>query len=309
MKNFLYFFLNSTPIIRIELKNKFYISFIKLNIVDNNMSFDAAPLEQRIYGVDAIVDSRAVEIIKNAEHKVGRYFREVLPKLTNVVYVIKNLPTYVEEGIERTKDGYRRYIKPVKKIMGAYTSELANGVKTIFIDPMVLHPDHILRKGGYLPDGTYVHGMGDVGNPELVLGHEMIHGYREDLGIHPEDKIEEGITQVATKQIFKDGGGAYPLETEAAKRVMEEQGAGNVFYPNMISPSKRHEIVDSFRRHYNNLSGKVKGLFRHYDLSDLYSRLHEYRKREYGKRESRNRCDYSDSLIIRLSNYSLSKLC
>jgi len=218
--------------------------------------FNAAPLEQRIYGVDAPVDNRVVEILRNAEHKVGRYFREVLPKLTNVDYVIANLPTYVETGIEKTKDGYRRYIKPVKKIMGAYTSRIRDGVKTIIIDPIVFYSSHILRKGGYLPDGTYVYGINSVGNLEAIAGHELTHGYRDELGVHSKGPIEEGITQFATEEIFGNAVGAYPLETEATRRVMEEYGKGEVFYPAMISQSKRCSIADSFRKHYRNLLNK-----------------------------------------------------
>lgn len=220
------------------------------------MSFNAAPLEQRIFGIDAPVDNRVIEIIRNAEYKVGRYFRNVLPELTNVNYVIKRLPTYCETGIERTKDGYQRYIKPVQKIMGAYSSRIANGLKTIFIDPIV-NSDDILRTGGYLPDGTHVYPIENVGNLEKEVPiHELIHSNKEDLGLYPR-ALEEGITQLATEQILQDAGGVYPLETEAARRTMKEHGAGEVFYPTMISPSGRRRIVNTFQRHYNNLKRRL----------------------------------------------------
>lgn len=225
------------------------------------MLFNAAPLEQRIFGIDAPVDNRVIEIIRNAEYKVGRYFRNVLPELTNINYVIERLPTYYEESIERTKNGYRRYIKPVRKVLGSYANRAAGRVKTIVIDLIVFYSDHILRTGGQLSDGTRVYGIGDIGDPEGVVGHELIHGYRDVLGTHPDRDIEEGITQYATEQIFPDDGGAYPLETEAVRRVIEEQGAGNVFYPGRISSSKMRGIINSFRRHCTTLSRRIGRLF------------------------------------------------
>jgi len=208
------------------------------------MSFSATPLEQRIFGIDAPVDNRVIELLKTAEEKVGRYFRNVLPKLKDVIYVIEDLPTYVERGIEKTKDGYRRYLKPIKKIMGRYIDGWYG--EHISIDPSSINPNHILRTGGYLSDGTYLYPMRieNLENPLEVPVHELVHGYRRETGTYPDSDIEEGITQFATQEILNNGG-AYPLETEAVKRTMKKHGIGEVFYPydDKVSPSKRRRIV------------------------------------------------------------------